>query len=116
MQNKTDVKITQGSSSSSESPDCGSNEAGSSSEDSITAARAVSEEEIRLANDALLQTVNPVGLRKDAFAKSDFSKPLALPDHLSEKAHDLLSKLLEVDPAQRITLAEAKQHPWWKLS
>ena len=100
------------SSSSSESSDCSSNESGSSSEDSITAARVVSEEEIGLANAALLQTVNPV--LKDALAKYDFAKPLAFLDQLSDEARDLLSKLLEVDPAQRITLAEAKQHPWWK--
>ena len=32
---------------------------------------------------------------------------------VSESAQDLLNRLLEPDPAKRMTLAECKAHPWF---
>eukprot|EP00742_Colponemidia_sp_Colp-10_P010510 GILJ01011543.1.p1 GENE.GILJ01011543.1~~GILJ01011543.1.p1 ORF type:complete len:490 (-),score=66.12 GILJ01011543.1:181-1650(-) len=37
---------------------------------------------------------------------------LYLPSHLSSDARDLLSKLLQKDPAQRISIKECLVHPW----
>lgn len=34
-------------------------------------------------------------------------------DDVSEEAKDLVKKLLTVEPSQRITLEEAKEHPWF---
>ncbi|KDD71167.1 hypothetical protein H632_c5661p0, partial [Helicosporidium sp. ATCC 50920] len=36
----------------------------------------------------------------------------AMPEHLSEGARDLLRRCLVRDPAQRMTLAEVREHPW----
>ena len=38
-----------------------------------------------------------------------------LPNYLSNEAKDLLSKLLKVNPTERIKLDEIKKHPWFNL-
>ena len=38
-----------------------------------------------------------------------------LPNYLSNEAKDLLSKLLKVNPIERIKLDEIKKHPWFNL-
>ena len=38
-----------------------------------------------------------------------------LPSYLSNEAKDLLSKLLKVNPSERIKLNEIKKHPWFNL-
>ena len=38
-----------------------------------------------------------------------------LPNYLSNEAKDLLSKLLKVNPTERIKLEEIKKHPWFNL-
>ena len=38
-----------------------------------------------------------------------------LPSYLSNEAKDLLSKLLKVNPTERIKLNEIKKHPWFNL-
>ena len=37
-------------------------------------------------------------------------------DDVSESAKDLIRKLLVVDPAQRLTAAQVKEHPWVNVS
>ncbi|KAI3825640.1 hypothetical protein L1987_07164 [Smallanthus sonchifolius] len=37
-----------------------------------------------------------------------------LPSHLSPGSRDLIPKMLVVDPMKRITIAELRQHPWFK--
>nr|KAJ0207850.1 hypothetical protein LSAT_V11C500236580 [Lactuca sativa] len=37
-----------------------------------------------------------------------------LPSHLSAGARDLIPRMLVVDPVKRITIAELRQHPWFK--
>lgn len=37
-----------------------------------------------------------------------------LPGHIGEPTKDLIAKMLVVDPLQRITIAEIRQHPWFK--
>jgi serine/threonine protein kinase len=39
--------------------------------------------------------------------------PPIFPDFLSEEAQDLIARLTEPTPAHRITLPQAKQHPWF---
>jgi len=36
-----------------------------------------------------------------------------MPQHVSESCQDLLSRILQVDPNKRITIAEIRQHPWF---
>lgn len=36
--------------------------------------------------------------------------------NISNYAKDLISRMLEVDPEKRITVEEAIQHPWIKVS
>ncbi|KAH9599970.1 Protein kinase domain [Trypanosoma melophagium] len=36
-----------------------------------------------------------------------------MPRHFSAEARDLISKMLEIDPAKRITVAGIMQHPWF---
>ncbi|KAJ1624168.1 SNF1-related protein kinase [Pavlovales sp. CCMP2436] len=38
-----------------------------------------------------------------------------LPGHIGEPTKDLIAKMLVVDPLQRITIAEIRQHPWFKV-
>ena len=38
-----------------------------------------------------------------------------LPNYLSEKAKDLLKKILEIDPKKRINFEEIKAHPWFNI-
>eukprot|EP00294_Goniomonas_avonlea_P000104 CAMPEP_0114556064 /NCGR_PEP_ID=MMETSP0114-20121206/9094_1 /TAXON_ID=31324 /ORGANISM="Goniomonas sp, Strain m" /LENGTH=517 /DNA_ID=CAMNT_0001741253 /DNA_START=16 /DNA_END=1569 /DNA_ORIENTATION=- len=38
----------------------------------------------------------------------------SLPSYLSEQSRDLIPKLLVVDPLQRLTIAEIRQHPWFQ--
>jgi len=38
-----------------------------------------------------------------------------LPGHIGESTKDLIAKMLVVDPLQRITITEIRQHPWFKL-
>ena len=43
----------------------------------------------------------------------DYPKlPLEIVNPLSQDAQNLISRLLEVDPSKRITLAELLKHPW----
>lgn len=37
-----------------------------------------------------------------------------LPSHLSPGARDLIPRMLVVDPMKRITMAELRQHHWFK--
>lgn len=37
-----------------------------------------------------------------------------LPDHISISAHDLVSKLLSVDPQERLTIDDVLDHPWMR--
>lgn len=37
-----------------------------------------------------------------------------IPNHVSEEATDLITKMLEVDPLKRITINEIKRHVWVK--
>ena len=38
-----------------------------------------------------------------------------IPNHVSEKARDLLNKVLVTDPNKRLTIYQIKQHPWFSL-
>jgi 5'-AMP-activated protein kinase catalytic alpha subunit len=38
-----------------------------------------------------------------------------LPDHVSDKAADLIARILTTDPEKRITIAQIKKHPWFNL-
>ena len=35
-------------------------------------------------------------------------------DNLSSELKDLLTRLLMVDPAERLTIEQAKKHPWFR--
>ena len=37
---------------------------------------------------------------------------LAFPDHVSEEAIDLISRILVLDPKKRLSLAQISVHPW----
>lgn len=39
-----------------------------------------------------------------------------IPAHVSPGARDLISRMLVVDPLQRITMNEIVQHPWYKTN
>ncbi|OHT14483.1 CAMK family protein kinase [Tritrichomonas foetus] len=49
-------------------------------------------------------------LQKIAYSSPNYS------DHISPQLYDLLTKLLEKDPKERITLQEIKEHPWFSHS
>ena len=38
-----------------------------------------------------------------------------IPNHVSEKARDLLNKILVTDPKKRLTIYQIKNHPWFSL-
>ena len=38
-----------------------------------------------------------------------------IPNHVSEKAKDLLNKILVTDPKKRLTINQIKKHPWFSL-
>ena len=38
-----------------------------------------------------------------------------IPNHVSEKARDLLNKILVTDPKKRLTINQIKNHPWFSL-
>ena len=38
-----------------------------------------------------------------------------IPNHVSEKARDLLNKVLVTDPKKRLTIYQIKHHPWFSL-
>ena len=38
-----------------------------------------------------------------------------IPNHVSEKARDLLNKILVTNPKKRLTIFQIKQHPWFSL-
>ena len=38
----------------------------------------------------------------------------SLPSHLSQSARELILRMLVVDPIKRITIAEVREHPWYK--
>ena len=42
--------------------------------------------------------------------KGEFS----FPEHLSKEAHDLVSSMIKLDPAQRATIPQVLSHPWLK--
>jgi calcium/calmodulin-dependent protein kinase I len=48
----------------------------------------------------------------DMIIAGEFDFPSPYWDNISDDAKDLLRKLLVVDPAKRLTAAEALQHPW----
>ncbi|GAB4820055.1 hypothetical protein N2152v2_007101 [Parachlorella kessleri] len=59
------------------------------------------------------------GARRDATFDNVLKKPLAFPDtpHISDHARDLIARLLNKDPSQRLGAGagadEIKQHPWF---
>ena len=38
-----------------------------------------------------------------------------IPNHVSEKAKDLINKILVTDPNKRLTISQIKNHPWFNL-
>ena len=56
-------------------------------------------------------------LRKlnDKTSDEPFYIPPPIFDSLSEEAEDLILRMMEPNQEKRITLAEAKQHPWFKM-
>ena len=38
-----------------------------------------------------------------------------IPNHVSEKARDLLNKIIETDPKKRLNIYQIKNHPWFSL-
>ena len=38
-----------------------------------------------------------------------------IPNHVSEKAKDLINKILVTDPDKRLTISQIKKHPWFNL-
>eukprot|EP00039_Didymoeca_costata_P032933 m.39939 g.39939 ORF g.39939 m.39939 type:complete len:510 (-) comp9611_c0_seq1:1400-2929(-) len=38
-----------------------------------------------------------------------------LPEHLSDGARDLVSRMLQVNPLQRLTIAQIRSHPWFAI-
>jgi len=62
---------------------------------------------------AMLSSSLPfTGLTRKELYKAIKSVSLKLPMSISLSARDLLSKLLHKDPSSRITLEEARNHPW----
>ena len=47
----------------------------------------------------------------DKICKGKFT----IPNHVSEKARDLLNKILVTDPKKRLTIYQIKNHPWFSL-
>ena len=47
----------------------------------------------------------------DKICKGKFT----IPNHVSEKARDLLNQVLVTDPKKRLTIYQIKQHPWFSL-
>lgn len=47
----------------------------------------------------------------DKICKGKFT----IPNHVSEKARDLLNKVLVTDPKKRLTIYQIKNHPWFSL-
>ena len=47
--------------------------------------------------------------------KKILSADYQLPEHVSDSAADLLLKILETDPAERLTIKQIKAHPWFNL-
>jgi 5'-AMP-activated protein kinase, catalytic alpha subunit len=39
-----------------------------------------------------------------------------MPPYLSEDCRDLIQRMLLVDPIERITLAEVREHPWFQVN
>jgi serine/threonine protein kinase len=40
----------------------------------------------------------------------------SMPQFLHKDAKDLISRMLTVDPTKRITFAQVKEHPWFRLN
>ncbi|KAI9144375.1 kinase-like domain-containing protein [Paraphysoderma sedebokerense] len=40
-------------------------------------------------------------------------RPVVFPDYFCKESRDLLSRILTLDPTQRISISEIKLHPWW---
>jgi 5'-AMP-activated protein kinase catalytic alpha subunit len=38
-----------------------------------------------------------------------------MPKHFSPEAKDLISKILRTKPSKRLTIAQIKKHPWFKV-
>jgi 5'-AMP-activated protein kinase catalytic alpha subunit len=47
----------------------------------------------------------------DKICKGKFT----IPNHVSEKARDLLNKILVTDPKKRLTIHQIRNHPWFSL-
>ena len=45
--------------------------------------------------------------------KDIYTKKIILPDNISPLAQDLLNQLLCINPKQRLSAAQAVQHPWF---
>lgn len=56
-------------------------------------------------------TVEPFNI-KSLYNKMMKNEMNAIPEHLSKSGEELLRKLLNPDPAKRISLKEAMEHPW----
>jgi 5'-AMP-activated protein kinase catalytic alpha subunit len=51
----------------------------------------------------------------DIMYEKILSGKFELPDHLSDKAKDILTKILEVDPKKRFNFEQIKEHPWFNI-
>jgi 5'-AMP-activated protein kinase, catalytic alpha subunit len=47
--------------------------------------------------------------------KKILSADYQLPEHVSDSAADLILKVLETDPSERLTIKQIKAHPWFNL-
>jgi len=52
---------------------------------------------------------------KNVICEGAISWPEPLPKNMSPELQDLISKLLEVDPAKRLSAEEALKHPWLEI-
>lgn len=54
--------------------------------------------------------------KEEIIMEKVMNRDYKIPDHLSIRAKDILSKLMEINPEKRINLKQIKEHPWFKLN
>ena len=42
--------------------------------------------------------------------------PETIAPHLTPQAKDMISGMMNLDPAARVTIDEVLEHPWWKMT